>query len=532
MNARDRDVAPAEALRAAEGREVELKLAAISGRVGPLKRHPLLRELARGRPRSERLRTLYYDTPDRALAAERLALRVRESGGRYVQALKGEGSDFAGIRVRGEWEAPLPGPEPDLARVPSPEARALAQRLCSGKPLAPVFESDFVRTRHRLRRRDTELFLDLDEGELRACEARAPIAEVELELVRGDAGVLHEIALALNETLPLRPSAWSKAQRGYALAARTRLPAQRAPRIELPETASVEEAFVAVLAASLGQVIANLEPAHDGGDPEGVHQLRVGLRRTRAALALFRDALPGERSRGFEKELRWLAGELGPARDLDVFVTETLGPLEGRLSARPHAKRLHDAARELREEAYARARAALDAPRCAALCLALGGWLTTRGWRGEASDEQRALLAEPARERGRELLERLFEKARRRGRRLAQRSDAERHRLRIALKKLRYGCEFLGSLYGEAQVERSARRLSRLQDVLGSLNDVATTERLLRSIEARVGSEWSAGHERAAGFVEGWTAHESARRLGELERRWSRFRRAKPFWRS
>jgi inorganic triphosphatase YgiF len=532
MNEPERDTALLEALRPAEGREIELKLDVPAGDLAVLKQHPLLRALARGRPLVRRLRTIYYDTPDRDLAGERLALRVRQSGRGYVQALKGEGSAFGGLFVRGEWEARLPGAEPDLERVPSLAARSLARRVSGGKPLEPVFETEFVRTRHRLQRGDTELFLDFDEGEIRARGRSSPIREIELELVRGDPGVLHGLALELHETLPLRPSATSKAQRGYALAAGTSQAPQRAPDIALPAAASVEAALAVVLAACLGQVLANLEPARDGSDPEGVHQLRVGLRRTRAALALFRDVLPEEQSRSFRDEIRWLAGELGPARDLDVFLAGILEPLSERFAGDPSLKRLRDAARELREAAYVRARAAIDAPRCAALCLALGGWLTARAWRSEANEETCAALAEPARERGAALLERRFRKARKLGRGLARRTDPERHRLRIELKKLRYGGEFLGSLYAEGPVRRSLEQLSELQDTLGALNDVAMAERWLHAIEEHLGPEWNAGHERAAGFVTGWTSHESVRRLARLARRWKSFGRAKPFWRA
>jgi len=533
MTERERgDVVP-EAQRPGTGREVELKLEVPAGDLAALKRHPLVRELAeRRRPQVQRLHTVYYDTRGRDLAREHLALRVRHSGRSHVQALKGEGSAIGGLFVRGEWEAPLPGPEPDLERIPSAAARALAERAIAGQPLEPVFETDFARTRYRLRRGDTELWLDFDEGEIRARGASAPIRELELELVSGDPAVLYGIALELHETLPVRPSIASKAQRGHALATGAHPVPQRAPRIVLPARATLEDALREVLAACLAQVLANREPARDGSDPEGVHQLRVGLRRTRAALALFGDLLEGEEPRAFKSELRWLAGELGPARDLDVFLAEMLEPLAARFPDDPSLKRLRDAARELRDEAYTRVRAAVESPRASALVLALGGWLTARGWRSNAGVGTRAALAAPAAEGGAALLERRLKKARRLGRGLARRTPEERHRLRIALKKLRYAGEFLGSLYGEAGPERMLGKLSELQDTLGALNDVAMSERLLVAIGDRLGREWAAEHERGAGFVTGWISHEAERRLARLDKQWKALRKLRPFWRA
>lgn len=516
-------------LRPEAGREIELKLVVPGGDLALLKQHALVRSLAQGRPVVRRLRAVYYDTPERDLAREQLALRVRRSGRTFVQTLKSTGSSLGGLFVRGEWEARTAAAEPDLERIPAFAARALARRVVGEKRLEPVFETEFRRTSFRLRRGDTELSLDFDEGEIRACGRSAPIRELELELVRGDAGVLHGIALELHETVPLRPALESKAERGIALASGARPAPRHAARIALAPGASVEDAVRTVFAAGVEQLLANLEPARDASDLEGVHQLRVALRRARAALALFRDLLPAEQVETFRAELRWLASECGPARDFDVFLAETLEPLAVRFAEDASMKQLRDAARELRDLAYERVRSAVDSPRCGALCLALGGWLTASAWRSGASAEA---WAEPARERGAALLEARFKKARKLGRALAERTASERHRLRIELKKLRYAGEFLGSLYREEDAARMLRRLSDLQDTLGALNDAATAERLLERIAGHLGREWGANHERAAGFVIGWMCRGADRRLGRLERQWKVLRRPKPFWRA
>jgi triphosphatase len=518
-------------LRAGPGREIELKLAVPSGDLARLARHPLVRELAQGEPLERRLHTVYFDTADRDLARAELALRVRREGDGFVQALKGTGSSIGGLFVRGEWEAEVPSPEPDLARIPSFAAQALARRAVGEKTLEPVFETDFVRTSHRLVRGDTELCLDFDEGEIRARGRSAPIREIELELVRGDPGVLHGMALELHEAVPVRPAALSKAERGHALATGARQAPRRAARVALPPAATLEDALRAVLAACLEQVLANLEPAREASDGEGVHQLRVGLRRTRAALALFSACLPKEQADAFKGELRWLAGELGPARDLDVFLAETLDPLAARFPDDAVMKRLRDAARELRDDAYVRARAAIDAPRTAAICLALGGWITGAAWRAGADPDALAALAAPAAARGAEVLDSRAKKARKLGRGLAHRTVPERHRLRIELKKLRYAGEFLASLFPERAPDRWLKRLAELQDSLGALNDVATAERLLGEVAARLGREWGAAHDRGAGFLLGWITGTAERRLGRLEREWKAFRKARPFWR-
>ena len=530
MTERDRGEADAPP-RAGEGREIELKLAVPSGDLERVRRHPLIRRLAQGSPQVARLHTVYYDTPDRDLARAELALRVRHEGGQYVQALKGTGSSIGGLFVRGEWEAPIDDAVPDVSKIPSFAAQALARRAIGVKTLEPVFETDFERTRFTIVRGDTELRLDVDDGEIRARGRTAPIREVELELVRGDPGVLHGLALELHETVPVRPALESKAERGHALATGTRPLPRRARHVELTASATLEHALRAVVTAGLEQVLANLEPAREPGDGEGVHQLRVGLRRTRAALSFFRDVLPAEQAEAFTGELRWLAGEVGPARDLDVFLADTLEPLAARFHDDAALKRMRDGARELRDDAYVRARAAIDAPRTAALCLALGGWLTGSAYRDGGPDDARAALVGPAAERVAALLDARLKKARKRGRSLARRTAAERHALRIELKKLRYAGDSLASVFGR-DADRWLGRVANLQDTLGALNDVAVTERLTAELAGKLGREWGAPHERAAGFLVGWSTRSAERRLRRLERQWKAFRSTRPFWRS
>jgi CHAD domain-containing protein len=299
----------------------------------------------------------------------------------------------------------------------------------------------------------------------------------------------------------------------------------RAPRIELPPGATVDAFLAAVTDACLQHLVANEPAAVHGSDPEGVHQMRVAARRMRAALGLFAGVVP-ERQRGaLREELRWLAGELGPARDLDVLGTELLAPI---VAARPGdagLARLRGAADSLRAEAQARALAALQDPRHRSLVRELGAWIASRGWREQSSVD---LLA-PARPWAAALLERRQRGARALGRRLAACSPEERHRLRIRLKKLRYVAEYAGALHAGRRTERYVRRLARLQDALGHLNDVALAEQRLVELAERLGPNDTEAR-RAAGFAAGWLAHSAQRELERLPRRWRRFEEAGRFW--
>jgi CHAD domain-containing protein len=365
-----------------------------------------------------------------------------------------------------------------------------------------------------------------------------PIHELELELLCGDASALFEIALELAESVSLRPAVASKAERGLARLTGLAPAPRKAEPVVLAPDATVDDAVAATLGECQRQILANRAPSEAGDDPEGVHQLRVGIRRLRSALGLFKSVLPAEERASLRDELRWVQGELGPARDLDVFLAERIEPLLAERGTGSRAgvdagalKRLRDEAAHLRAEAYAGVRAALGSARFARLLLRLGAWQSGRGWREQPLSESSARLFAPAHEFARELLESRARKAHALGVDLPSRSAPELHALRIRLKKLRYAADFLQSLFPHPKrARRYLRRLARLQDTLGHLNDVAVAERLLAVLLERLGSDAGIAHQRAAGFATGWAAHSAHAALADLPRRFERFAATPPFF--
>jgi inorganic triphosphatase YgiF len=495
-----------------------------------------LRRAGRGRARTESLRSVYWDTPDLALHRRGIGLRLRDAARGRVQTVKGPVDASAGLFERREDEAPVAGSEPDLAAVADTALRdALhAETTDRGLALAPVVETQVRRTERRLLRGDAEIAFCLDVGEVRTARGAQPIREVELELVRGEPAVLFELALELLERAPLRPATLGKAERGFALLTGEAAAPSKARALQVAPDVTLDQLLAAAFGEGLRQVSANAAPAERGVDPEGVHQLRVGARRLRSLLSLFREALPAEPAALLREELRWLGRALGPARDLDVFLAELVGP---RLERRPDdggMKRLRDEARAARDEAYRAVRETLASRRFARLLLALGRFTVARGWREQPLTEASARLFFPGVDAGRPLLDRRWKKARRRARVLRAEAPAPAaalHELRIECKKLRYASEFLAPLYPGKAAARFAKRLARLQDRLGHLNDAATAEELTAALLARMGAEAGPAHHHAAGFLVGHAAHAAEQRLEGLPRDWERLEKVGAFWR-
>jgi triphosphatase len=528
-----------------EPREIELKLDVAAHDVERLLRHPLLRRLGRGRATTRPVHSVYFDTPELALRAKGVALRLRDAPHGRIQTVKQAAEARGGLFERRELETQVPGSEPDLVSVADPALRALlyAETLDRGRRLEPMVETEVRRTRRLLALPDVassgegaagstapEIELSLDVGEIRTRRGVLPVCELELELLRGDPSVLFDVALALQETLDLQPASEDKAERGFAHLTGMAPAPRRARAPKLSEDGCVDDVLAAVLGDALAQISANRTPALAGDDPEGVHQLRVGLRRARSVLALFEALVPAAPSHALREELRWLAGELGPARDLDVLLEGLLEPL---VRLRPDdgaLKRLRDEAVTARSAAYAQAREALVSPRYARLALVLGRFCTAGGWREQPLSPASARLFAPAREEGARLLSRRHDRVLAGGRDLESKSAAELHALRIRLKKLRYASEFVGGLFPGRRTRRFIRRVARLQDVLGNLHDGTVAEELLAALLARLGPEATPDQHRAAGFAAGFAARRARTGLERLAKRWKRFEATEPFW--
>jgi len=491
--------------------EIELKLTIAPAHVAQLRHHPLLAALAQGAPRRQKLHSIYFDTPELDLLQAGIALRVRRVGGRWVQTVKGGGSAEGGLHQRDEWEWPVRGGEPDLTLIAETSLGAIMTDKLQAR-LLPLFVTEFWRTAWQLRTaQGAEIELALDQGEVQAGNRSQPISEVELELKAGEAASLFEAALAIQEQVPLQVEDLSKAQRGYLLCSgEVPLPRTAQPVVLAPEM-PVLQAFQRIAGECLAQLQGNVPGL--GKDPEYLHQARVAVRRLRSALGLFGAVLP-EAHADVVDELRWLMGCLGPARDWDVFVTQTMPPIVEQQPGNRALARLQADAAGLRDARRLAALEAVASQRYTRLVLTLGLWLA----RQTVPQGDTMALGEQATQ----ILARQHKHVRSKGKHHATLNPVERHALRIAAKKLRYAAEFFADLYPRKRVRPYLTALAALQDVLGALNDAVITQRLL--------TELAAPRSQAAHIVNEWATSSSQTRLTELDQAWQNFVRQKVFW--
>jgi PPK2 family polyphosphate:nucleotide phosphotransferase len=271
-------------------------------------------------------------------------------------------------------------------------------------------------------------------------------------------------------TALFRPERRGKSEHGSRVAADT-LPAGKpahAKVLELDPRMSSEAVLQHAGRACLDHLLRNEESALSG-DTEGIHQMRVAERRLRAILSAFAPVLPKKARRWASSELRWFADVLGEARNIDVFSASLLRPARAALPGTGGFKRLAMATRNRRKAAHAAVVEAIHSTRYKESVLAMLRWFDEREWRtpGALDDLQR-----PIGELAPILLDRSRDQAKKHSKHFAKQSAKKRHRLRIALKKLRYAAELLEGLYDPAETQQFVQRLERLQDDLGDINDV------------------------------------------------------------
>jgi inorganic triphosphatase YgiF len=474
---------------------------AVAGRTGP------------ARVRRERLQAVYFDTAEGELAAAGIALRLRREGARWVQTLKA-GTAQAMQRLEHEatvGRAAAGQPTLDVTRhAGTPAFERLRGVLAEPAAAAWIerFRTDVRRAKRPVRQRGATVEVALDEGEIHAGDRREPVCELEFELLGGSPAALVELAQRWVARHRLWLDVRSKAERGERLARGIEAGAPRkAVPVSLDAQMDAGAALQAILNSTLDQMLGNAsEIAAARFDAEHVHQLRVGLRRTRSALRLF-EALELDGVDGTWRErLAAVFRRLGSTRDRDVLATTLVPALR---EAGASWAELPPALQDAMEDPVAVVRD----PATTLLWLELLGF-ASRDRGAPAAGEP---LADQLAPRVAALHRRVLKDARR----FRELDDEARHVVRKRVKRLRYAVEFSAGLFRGKRVDRYLRALRPLQDALGELGDLQLALQLYTQ---------AAEGEPRAWFAVGWIARARLEALDGAAAALRRFARVRAFW--
>lgn len=509
--------------------ELELKLIGAAEDVARFRRSGLVKSLRDGPASFERLVTTYYDTPRGDLHVAGVSLRLREEGGRLIQTMKRVGAGGSTVMRREEERAVGPG-ETFPVRPDDMLLAAALDRLASD--LAPISRiiTDRWFTELFYKGARIEAAFDIGRAELYragAVAAAGPIVEAELELIEGCPERLFALARrAVAESGGrLKLGAASKAEQARRMARPGAPPPETPVRLETDDTAA--SAFAAALAASAHRLADCQHAVISARAPEGVHQLRVALRRFRAVERLFRKTLRCEKTERLALAARAFSGALGPARDWDVFCDKTLPEIAASAGHRAGAgggegfQALAARAFALRAEAWDDAASEIAGEKFQRFLIDLNEAAAVQGWRKGA----RRAIDEPAKRFARQALDKRLARLRAMGAMDDVTAEA-RHEFRIELKKLRYAAQLFRPLFSGGGRKRYFAAIARLQDEFGALNDAAVAERL--AMEAARGQGVEAV--RAAGLLAGFCAHEAQSAAQSLADDVRAFVTRPPFW--
>ncbi len=485
--------------------EIELKLQLTPKTARKLAGHPLLASIV---PQKQRLLNTYYDTPKLELHDKRIAVRFRKKGWQWLLTVKSAEPASGGLAMRSEWECQATPGVFDFAHVDLESLRAF---LDEAKPrLEAIFTTDFRRQIWQVEFGESLIELALDRGSIESRGKSTPICEIELELLSGKVEDIFGLTRCLQQQLDLHPAIASKAERGYRLY-REEAPAPfKAKAAAINAEMTPVEAFRSIALGCLEHFQRNEQGLLDGGEAEFIHQARVALRRLRSAIKLFAPALPPEFVTAYGQTWQTLASALGDARNWDVFLEETLPPIQAAFPDNRDIKRLRNEARRRAKAArhsIIKLLAVSEYPRLLVEFTAAVYALT---------DSLPLSLREFANDR----IASHARRARKLAIRLAELNPEERHKMRIAFKKLRYTLEFFAPLLPTKRLQPYLAALSQLQDELGLINDHVTANMMIDDVISKPGD----------GPIRGWIIGRHQLLVSELPEALSTWLAQRPIW--
>jgi len=462
-----------------------------------LRRLRLLAPLRSGRPRSHGVRIVWHDGPDRALARQGLALAEQRPVWRLERLLPDGQTWSPGTRA------------PVLATGHDPSA--LGQAL--PEPLVPVAALIGRTTSLCLNTERGPVGMTLLNGTVRAVTSEHQVCRIGLE---GAPEAVQPLALALAGEIWLAVPCASLAAEAAAAVSGAEPPPRHEGAAELPAGVSVAEAFAHVV-GHLTDVILYFAPkaARAGDGPEPVHQMRVAVRRLRSVIKVFGSAIDTPDVAAADRGLKALGARLAPARDWDVFVTETGALVAETFPAEQRVRHLLGAAERRQRACHRELRSFLDSVEFRRLGVELACLSGSRQVVADAGETDLLTFAAGVLHKRLGKLSQVEDD-------LTTLEPGALHALRLRAKQLRYAAEIFAPLYSGKATHRFIHRLSRLQDRLGTLNDAAVASDLIAGL--------GGNHAFASGLVLGFIgAHNSGKRE-RIAEAWHKFRQAVPFW--
>ncbi|MTI16875.1 CYTH and CHAD domain-containing protein [Rhodobacteraceae bacterium RKSG542] len=481
----------------------------------------------------KRLRTIYYDSKKRHFLEAGTAIRLRQAAELWFQTVKSGRKLHCGLSRTEEFECAVSGQALEPEKIPEDMLEPSLRKLLRKEKVSPLFETNVVRTATLYNSPEgDEIEVAFDIGDAIADNSKVPLNEIELELITGKPEALFALAKILVKDQAFLFSSMSKAEIGYRLSEGTKPPShsdfQPALPIKLKQKWNAEDAFQAVLRSCLQQIIVNRYAVLFSDASEPVHQFRVGIRRLRSALRLFRPIMRKQTFQLLEQPAKHLAKLAGDLRDLDVMIEELLPELQSSLPPSLDASTLTGRLAQKRIELHKELKRHLKSEPTNHLILSLGEFIEVKKWREDAGRKHRDAAKMKAADFARQALEERWKASRKDASGIESLSIEERHTLRKTLKTMRYTAEFCQGLFDGKQADKFLASSKKLQTILGYLNDVTLAEQLLENLTSKHGTD--PNDLAVVSYMVGWHTCRASQSWDTAIKQWQEFSATPRFW--
>lgn len=434
----------------------------------------------------------YFDTEDWSILRAGWTYRHRRRGRDEKLTLKSFGKSRGAVFTREEINQPLSGPRESGHLPPGPVQERLGG-IVDERRRHELFRIENRRTIYRVETPGDDpvhLELGLDRARIRArnpadkAPGRLQFTELEVELQQGRADAVDEVARVLEEVAGLIPAHLSKFERGIQTAG-LYLPDESASG--MVRQLRVRDPVVELIFRSLVEQLLVLERekdrASEGLAPGAVHKMRIAIRRIRSLLRTFSDIFPQARRDHLDAELRWLARQLGRARDADVCGQAVSAyrkavAAEGQATIDAFEQRVNASVLS----AYDNLTASLASGRYLALIHELTEFANGDPRKETTKRHGDLRISECGKRYAAPAIRKMLEH----GRAISAGSTARQlHKLRIEAKRLRYLLEFF-AIVQTRRWRRAIESAELLQDVLGPHQDAVMAREQLQEFAAEV----------------------------------------------
>jgi CHAD domain-containing protein len=301
---------------------------------------------------------------------------------------------------------------------------------------------------------------------------------------------------------------------------------QHPPR-KLLKNMTLENAFEVMAFNCLSQLKSSALTLTSSYDIEALHQVRVGLRRFDALLEFYKNIV--EIPEELKSELKWLNQQLSIVRDRDVLIHSTLPKINSKhvdVTKYPEAMLTNYLVNHLDlEEKHKKIIALFRSQRYFKLFKKLTEYIIDSDWRQEFLTKKSSLMIQGIKSVASVKLKKQRKKINNLYKYINIKQQESVHKIRIATKRLRYNAELLQSLYPQKKVSAYIKKLIKLQDCLGLMNDIKVANQLLKEI-CHVNNDFLRDYKNIKRSLK--TNLKVKQR--QVDASWRNFKQATPFW--